>query len=90
MSYPVHSAGTTVVVVRETKSVGVSLLFTLLFGPLGMFYSTVSGALIMIVVSVVLGFFTLGFSLLLTWPVSIIWGAIAAKEHNSRVLAGLR
>lgn len=39
---------TTVVTVASPKSVGVAFLLTLLFGPLGMFYSTVSGALIML------------------------------------------
>ena len=35
---------TTVVTVASPKSVGVAFLLTFLFGPLGMFYSTVSGA----------------------------------------------
>lgn len=90
MSQTVTSAGNAVVVVNETKSVGIAILLTALFGPLGMLYSTVPGALIMIMVSIVLGFFTLGFSLLLTWPLSIVWGAMAASAHNQRVLGGVR
>ena len=90
MSHPAVSGTSTVVVVAETKSVGVAILLTLLFGPLGMLYSTISGALVMIVVSIILGFFTLGFSLLLTWPVSVIWGAMAASAHNQRVIGGIR
>lgn len=90
MSYPVQSAGTTVVIVQETRSVGVALLLTFLFGPLGMLYSTVTGALVMIAVSIVLALFTLGLSLLLTWPISMVWGALAASEHNKRVLSGIR
>ena len=39
---------TTVVTIAHPKSVGVALLLTLFFGPLGMLYSTVSGALIML------------------------------------------
>lgn len=74
----------------QTKSVGVAILLTFFFGPLGMLYSTVSGALIMIVVSVVLGFFTLGFSLFLTWPISIAWGAMAASSHNQRAFAAFQ
>jgi hypothetical protein len=46
---------TTVVTVASPKSVGVAFLLTLLFGPLGMFYSTVSGALIMLGVFLVGG-----------------------------------
>lgn len=76
--------------VNPAKSVGIAILLTVLFGPLGMLYSTVPGALIMIVVSIVLGFFTLGLSLMLTWPISIVWGAMAASAHNQRAMAGLR
>jgi hypothetical protein len=79
-----------VIIVREVRSVGIALLLTFLFGPLGMLYSTISGALIMIVVSVVLGIFTLGLSLFVTWPISMVWGAMAASSHNQRVLSGVR
>ena len=88
MTQPLNPAS--VIVVHETRSVGVALVLTFLFGPLGMLYSTISGAIIMIVVSVVLGVFTLGFSLLLTWPISMIWGAMAASAHNQRVLSVVR
>lgn len=88
MSQSMSSGANTVVVVQQSKSVGVALLLTLLFGPLGMLYSTVSGALIMMVVSVVLGFFTLGFSLFLTWPASVVWGVMAASAHNQKQLGG--
>ncbi|HEX6911736.1 MAG TPA: hypothetical protein VF142_15140 [Longimicrobium sp.] len=90
MSHPVPSGTATVVVVSETRSVGVAILLTVLFGPLGMLYSTVAGALVMIAVSIVLAFFTLGFSILLTWPISILWGALAASTHNQRVIRGVR
>lgn len=90
MSHPVPSGTATVVVVSETRSVGVAILLTVLFGPLGMLYSTVAGALVMIAVSIVLAFFTLGFSILLTWPISILWGALAASTHNQRVISGVR
>jgi hypothetical protein len=73
-----------------TKSVGVALLLTFFFGPLGMLYSTVTGALVMIVVSIVLGVFTLGFSFLVTWPVCMIWGTMAASTHNQKVLGMAR
>lgn len=87
MSHSLNSAP--VIVVQETRSVGVALLLTFLFGPLGMLYSTISGALIMIAVSVVLAIFTLGFSLFVTWPISMIWGAMAASARNQRAVSGL-
>jgi len=76
-----------VVIVKGTKSVGVSILLTFLFGPLGMFYSTILGALIMLVVSGVVGVMTLGVGLFLTQPICIIWGAVAAKSYNGQLLA---
>lgn len=65
-----------------SKSVGVAFLLTFLFGPLGMLYSTVTGGLVMLVISVILSVLTLGFSLIITWPVCIVWGCVAAA--NSR------
>ena len=74
----------TPVLVVSTKSIGLSLILTFLFGPLGMLYSTIPGAIVMFLVSLPVGLFTLGFGLFLTWPVCMIWGAWAANEHNKR------
>jgi hypothetical protein len=74
-----------VTVVTATKSMGVSILLTVLFGPLGMLYSTVIGAVIMGVVSLLVGIFTLGFGLLITWPICIIWGAVATNTFNNEL-----
>jgi hypothetical protein len=68
--------------VMPQKSVGVAILLTVLFGPLGMLYSTVPGALVMLLVSVVLVMATAGISIFITWPICIIWGAIAAQSYN--------
>ena len=71
-----------IVVVRPPKSVGVAILLTIFFGPLGMLYSTVPGAFVMMLVSFVLFFLTAGFSVLITWRICIIWGALAADSYN--------
>jgi len=81
---------TTVVNVRPARSVGVAFLLTFLFGPLGMLYSTVSGAVIMILISIfggmLVGFVTFGFGWLAFYPVvwiaSIIWGCAAAGNQG--------
>lgn len=81
--------GTTVVTMSPPKSVGVALLLTFFFGPFGMFYSTVSGALIMLAVSFIGGFFagilTFGLAWLAWWPLvwvaSMIWGCVAASNQ---------
>jgi hypothetical protein len=77
-------------VVSPAKSVGISLILTILFGPLGMLYSTVAGGLIMMVVSLFVAFFTCGFGLLITYPLCIIWGAAAASSYNQKLLQGQR
>ena len=69
----------------QEKSVAASILLSFFFGPLGMLYSTVTGALIMFVVG---GFFTvitLGLGGLLVWPGGVLWAALAANAHNQRV-----
>ncbi len=71
---------------RPQKSVGVSLLLTFLFGPFGMLYSTVSGALTMLVAVIFFSVISSG-AALLTYPVSMIWGATAAAKHNRRLRA---
>jgi hypothetical protein len=76
------------VVVTSTKNVGVSIILTVLFGPLGMLYSTIWGGIIMGGVSLVVAIFTLGFGLIITWPICIIWAALAASSYNKKLLAG--
>ena len=74
------SPASQVVYVRERKSVLLALLLTFVFGPLGMLYSTVVGGLVMLVVTPVVAFFTLGLGLLLTWPLQMIWAGVAAAR----------
>jgi len=67
---------------ERRKSVGVAFVLTFFFGPLGMFYSTVSGAIVMLLISLVLLPTTAGVGSALVWPVSIIWGCVAASRAN--------
>ncbi len=76
------------VVVTPTKSMGLSIILTVIFGPLGMFYSTIGGAIVMLILTGIVGFFTVGFGLLITWPVCIIWGAMAVKGYNEKLRHG--
>lgn len=73
--------------VNVGKSVGASIALTFFFGPLGMFYSTVTGAIIMLVLYLVIGFFTLGLGLIVLHPIAIIWGAVEVSNYNKK-LAG--
>lgn len=77
------------VVVNVGKSVLVSVLLTFFFGPLGMFYSTILGAVIMLVLYLVIGILTLGFGLIILHPIAIIWGALAVNAENKKLAANL-
>jgi hypothetical protein len=74
-----------VVIVGAPKSVGISILLTVLFGPLGMLYSTVPGGVIMMVVSLIVAVVTFAVGLFVTWPICVVWGAMAASAHNKKL-----
>jgi hypothetical protein len=74
-------------VVVSPKNVGVSIILTVLFGPLGMFYSTIIGGIVMTIVSAVVGIATFGIGLAVTWPVSVIWGLVSTMAYNRRIMS---
>lgn len=78
------------VVVTPTKSMGISIILTILFGPLGMLYSTIWGGVIMFVISAIVGFLTLGLGLIIIWPTCVIWAAVATSSYNKKLLEGKR
>jgi hypothetical protein len=77
-----------VVITKSQKSMGISILLTVFFGPLGMFYSTIAGAIVMLIVDLLVGIFTLGIGLILTWPIGVIWAAIATNSYNKKLMRG--
>ena len=77
-----------IIVLAPTKSVGIAIILTVLLGPLGMFYSTILGGIIMTALSIVVGFFTFGLGLLILWPIYIIWAALAANAYNKKLMHG--
>jgi uncharacterized protein DUF2510/zinc ribbon protein len=82
---PVAVQQTTVIQMGSQKSVVGAVLLALFFGPLGMLYATVPGALIMFAISFPILILTLGFGLLITLPICAIWAGIAANSHNTRL-----
>jgi hypothetical protein len=66
------------------KSMALAIVLAVFFGPFGMFYSTISGALIMLLAGGVFDIVTLGIGVLLTWPGGILWSALATNAHNAR------
>lgn len=77
-----------IIVAKSPKSVGIALILTLLFGPLGLLYATVTGGLIMITIGVILGVLTLGMAFIVVWPISIIWSYFAVKKYNEALYSG--
>ena len=73
----------------KDKSVGAALVLTFLFGPLGLFYVTVAGALVMLVGAIVVFFLTLGVGDLFVWAGCMIWGALAASDAHTKHQAWL-
>lgn len=77
-----------VVIAKSPKSVGLSLILTIVFGPLGMLYANVVHGIIMIVLAAIIGVVTFGLGALITWPVSVIWGFLDVKSYNKKLMAG--
>lgn len=63
------------------KSRTTSALLTILFGPLGLFYTTAWGAIGLFVLAVVLAPTVIG--ALVVWAVSIVWGDSLVQKHNA-------
>lgn len=81
------SSNVQTVVTLPTKSVAVALVLAGLFGPLGMLYSTILGGIVMGLISIVVGIITVGFGLVVVWPICVLWAVIAANSHNKKMLA---
>ncbi len=70
------------VIFTNKKSVFLAFILTLFFGPLGMFYSTTGGALIMIVATLLFGAISAGAAVPIMWIISIVWGMVAAASSK--------
>ena len=70
----------------QSKSMAVGILLTIFFGPLGLFYSSVIGAIIMLIVSIPLAIVTAGLGFILIIPVCVIIAAVSINNHNSKLV----
>jgi len=73
------------IVVAQKKSMGIALILTILFGPLGLLYASVGGGLLLVLFGVVVGFFTLGAGAILAWGLSIVWAIFSVSSHNGKI-----
>jgi hypothetical protein len=67
------------------KSQVTGVILTLLFGPLGLFYSSVPAALGCIVFSFAFGLITLGIGVFFIWPVFILIGVYTVSRYNKKI-----
>ena len=79
-----------VIVVAAPKSVGLAIVLALIFGPLGLLYSSVLGAIVMFVLYIPVIIFTAGIGLILAQPICAVWAAIAANSSNNKLLGASR
>lgn len=77
-----------VLITRSPKSQGIGILLTLLFGSLGLFYSSIIGGIIMFVFDVIAIFVTFGVGLILTHIICAIWSIIAVSMYNKKLMSG--
>lgn len=77
----------TTTIVLQQKSMGLALFLSFLFGPLGMFYATITGAVVMFIVAIPVVLFTGGLGLLLTVPIGMVWSASAVNSYNKKLMA---
>ncbi len=82
---PVAVQQTTVIQVGTHKSVVGAVLLAFFFGPLGMLYVTVPGAIVMFFVNIIVAIPTLGLGLFVTIPIGTLWAGLAADSQNKRL-----
>lgn len=92
-------SSTTTIVIHTQKddSLVVAFFLTLFFGPLGMFYTTVVGAFVMLGVFVIIipiiAVMTLGlggFLWIPAWFICMAWGMLAAKRGGKPIVETLK
>ena len=65
------------------KSIVLAVILGTFFGPLGLIYSTVTGAVVLIPLAIILGVLTpFALGALLVLPVSFVWAIVGTVRHN--------
>lgn len=72
----------TIIVVNQQKSVGLAFVLAFLFGPLGLFYATVTGGIVMLIAGAIIGLVTFGIGLIFVWIGCVIWAVVAVNNAN--------
>ncbi len=67
---------------RSPINVRTAVLLAVIFGPLGLFYTSIAGGLFCLFLLIVLGLFTVGIGILPVWMVSVLWAYVAATHSH--------
>ena len=59
-----------------------ALLLVVLFGPVGLLYTSVRGGVALILVALIGAIFTMGFAPVVVWPICILWVLIAGMMRR--------
>ena len=81
-----NSTAAAILAVGQKKSMGIALLLTFFFGPLGLLYASVGGGVILLLLTIVIGLVTLGIGFFVGWIASMIWAAVAVNSHNAKIM----
>jgi hypothetical protein len=68
------------------KSVATALVFTVIFGPLGLLYSSFRGGIAMLLVALVVLSCKLFFPALVLWVICCIWTVKAVEKYNDKLI----
>lgn len=68
------------------KSVGLSLLLSVILGPIGLLYASFWGGVTMILVGFVVLCNKLTVPIMLTWVICCIWAVGATNRYNKKLL----
>jgi len=72
-----------VIIMGKAKSVGTAFLLAIFFGPLGLLYASVTGGVIMFILTIPILILTAFIGIFFINPICSIWAVIAANQANA-------
>ena len=81
---------TIIVGALNAPNTGLAIFLALIFGPLGLFYSSVLGGVLMLIIAIPVTIVTFGLGLFLILPLCAIWAGIASGAKNRKAQAQLQ
>lgn len=73
------------IIIKTQKSAGLAAILAFFFGPLGMLYSTILGAVIMFFITGIAIVLTAGLGLIVTVPICTIWAYMKVSGDNKKM-----